>query len=94
MFLAFFERFVAILAILYGKITIWYDYNVGLFEEWANEKKKFIYNKKFLITQLSNNDQIFLNKLGLGVLKLSSRKDWNSVILNGDVASIRDNLMP
>lgn len=90
MFLAFFERFVAILAILYDKITIWHDYNVGLFEEWANEKKS-IYNKKFLITQLSNNDQIFLNKLGLGVLKLFSKKDWgwNSVILNNDVASIR-----
>lgn len=90
MFLAFFERFVAILAILYGKITIWHDYNVGLFEEWTNEKKKYLFTiKKFLITQLSNNDQILLNKLGLGVLKFSSKKDWNSVMLNGDVASIR-----
>lgn len=89
MFLAFFERFVAILTILYGKITIWHDYNVGLFEEWVNKKKNLFTIKRFLITQLSNNDQILLNKLGLRVLKFSSKKDWNRVILNGDVASIR-----
>lgn len=52
-------------------------------------KKNLFTIKKFLITQLSNNDQILLNKLGLRVLKFSSKKDWNRVILNGDVASIR-----
>lgn len=91
MFLAFFERFVAILAILYDRITIWHDYNVGLFEERTN-KKKFIYSKKFLITQLSNNDQILLNKLLLGVLKFSRKKIeialfWMAMLL------LFDNLM-
>lgn len=53
------------------------------------KKKNLFTIKKFLITQLSNNDQILLNKIGLGISKFSSKKDWNSVILNGDAASIR-----